>query len=170
MLCEELRAKCWAVDTKPLAEMRVRPCVGCFKCWVQTPGECVQNDDGRDVARAIAQSDTIAFLSPVTFGGYSSTLKHAADRMIPTISPLFQWVHGEMHHRLRYTPAKRFLSVGWQPDPDTDSANVFGDLARRNAANLHAPAWGSAVLHGGQSAAEQRGEIARLVAMVEATR
>ena len=40
MLCEALRAKGWETETKPLAQMRVGPCVGCFNCWFKTPGEC----------------------------------------------------------------------------------------------------------------------------------
>ena len=92
----------------------------------------------------------------MTFGGYSSRLKYAVDRMIPTISPLFEKVGGEMHHKLRY-PAHSFLAVGWQSEPDAESAAVFARLAARNAINMHAPACGSTVLHGGQSPHERAG-------------
>jgi multimeric flavodoxin WrbA len=88
MLCAALRAKGWETDTKALAQMRVGPCTGCFNCWFKTPGECRIDDDGREVARAVANCDALLLLSPVTFGGYSSRLKYAVDRMIPTISHL----------------------------------------------------------------------------------
>lgn len=166
MLCQALRAKGWEAETKPLVEMRVSPCVGCFNWWLKTPGECGMDDDGREVARAIANCDALIFLSPVTFGGYSSRLKSAVDRMLPTISPLFEKVGGEMHHKLRY-PAHSFLAIGWQSEPDAAGAAVFTHLAARNAINMHAPASGSAVLHGGQSADERRAEVNRLVEKLE---
>ncbi len=167
MLCEALRAKGWDTETKPLAQMRVGPCVGCFNCWFKTPGECGIQDDGREVARAVANCDALVFLSPVTFGGYSSRLKLAVDRLIPTISPLFEKVGGEMHHKLRY-PAHSFLAVGWQSEPDADSATVFARLAARNALNMHAPAAGSTVLHGGQSPQERQAQVTRLIESLEA--
>ena len=71
-----------------------------------------------------------------------------------------------MHHKLRY-PAHSFLAVGWQSEPDADSAAVFARLAARNAINMHAPASGSTVLHGGQSPDEQRTQVTRLVEKLE---
>ncbi len=167
MLCELLSARGWKTETKPLAKMRVGPCVGCFNCWLKTPGQCGFDDDGREVARAVATCDALVFLSAVTFGGYSSRLKHAVDRLIPTVSPLFEKVGGEMHHKLRY-PAHCFLAVGWQEEPDADGAAVFARLAARNAINMHAPASASAVLHGRQSPEEWRAQVSRLVEELEA--
>ncbi len=167
LLCEALHARGWETETKSLAQMRVGPCVGCFNCWLKTPGQCAINDDGPKVARAMANCDALIFLSPVTFGGYSSRLKYAVERMIPTISPLFEKVGGEMHHKLRY-PAHSFLAIGWQSAADADSAAVFARLAARNAVNMHAPASGSTVLHGGQSPAERRAAVTRLVEKLEA--
>ena len=168
MLGEALRARGWEPGTVFLEALSVKPCVGCFQCWLKTPGECFQKDDGQYVAKAMARCEALFFLSPVTFGGYSSVLKHAADRAIPTISPLFQWVGGEMHHRLRYKPAHHFLAVGWQSAPDAESAEVFARLAARNAMNMQAPVSGSAVLLGGQAAADQQAELERLAARLEA--
>ncbi len=163
MLREVLRAQGWEVETQPLAQMRVRSCAGCFGCWMKTPGECVINDEGRTVAMVVARCDALIFLSPVTFGGYSSLLKHAVDRTIPTISPLFKWVAGEMHHKRRYKTAHRFLAIGWQRELDASSAAVFARLAARNALNMHAPASGSTVLHGGQAPTQWRAQVAQLL-------
>ena len=54
-LCQALHAAGWSVESLRLADMNIRPCVGCFACWVKTPGECCQADDGRRVARALVQ-------------------------------------------------------------------------------------------------------------------
>jgi multimeric flavodoxin WrbA len=55
-------------------------CVGCFNCWFVTPGECVFNDYGRELAKRICQSDLLIIFSPVTFGSYSSYAKKIIDR------------------------------------------------------------------------------------------
>jgi multimeric flavodoxin WrbA len=152
------------VRTLRLAEMRIRPCAGCFGCWLRTPGECVHDDDGREVARALVEADVRVFLTPVTFGGYSSLIKTAEERGIPTISPLFRTIAGEMHHRRRYDYPSVLLAVGWQEAADAESAAVFASLVRRNGLNLHALAAESLVLTAALPAAEQRERIAALAA------
>jgi hypothetical protein len=127
-------------------ELAIAGCLGCFGCWVRTPGECVLDDDGRRVARAVIQSDVTAFVTPVTFGGYSSSLKAAVDRLIPLGSPFFQRVAGETHHRRRYARYPRLLGVGTLAKPDAEAAGLFCALVGRNALNLHAPVHGAGVL------------------------
>ena len=73
-----------------------------FGCWVKTPGQCVQDDPAREVARACARADLVVLFTPVTFGGYSSELKKAIDRSIPNLSPIFIRIRGETHHPCRY--------------------------------------------------------------------
>jgi len=70
------------IDSLILHEIEIASCLGCFGCWVKTPGICVINDEGRDIAKAVIQSNLIIFLTPVIFGGYSSELKKALDRLI----------------------------------------------------------------------------------------
>lgn len=82
----------------PLREMKLAHCLGCFNCWVKTPGMCVEADAGRDIAKAVIRSDVAVLLTPVTFGGYSPELKKTFDRFIQLISPFFQMDHGEVHH------------------------------------------------------------------------
>jgi len=49
--------------------------MGCFGCWNKTPGTCVMKDDSAKIAKAVVNSDLLIFLTPITFGGYSSELK-----------------------------------------------------------------------------------------------
>jgi multimeric flavodoxin WrbA len=167
-LADAWRAAGWTVETLRLADMKIGPCVGCFNCWLKTPGVCTQDDDGRTVTRAIVQSDATVYLTPVTFGGYSSTLKYALDRMIPSVSPLFEKHHGEMHHVRRYPYEHNLLVVGWQAAPDEAGAALFTRLVARNAYNMRPPVWGSLVLDGTQAAETQRAQLAAQVARLTA--
>jgi len=131
----------WQVETLALREIEIAPCLGCFGCWVKTPGVCVIDDAGRDVARQMAQSDLLVYLTPLTFGGYSSELKKALDRSIPNISPFFRLVHGEVHHVKRYARNPRVVGIGVRATGpiDPEEEELLEILVHRNAINLHAP-------------------------------
>ncbi len=166
-LCDVLQAAGWTVTTYRLEEMTIHPCTGCFNCWMRTPGECCIDDDGRTTTRAFVQSDARIYLTPISFGGYSGLLKTAVDRLVPNISPLFEKVDGEMHHRLRYPKVMTIHGVGWQQQANAGSADIFAQLIQRNARNLHAPHSSSVVLTGAHSAEEQRALLSGLLAQLE---
>ncbi len=165
-----LQARGWAVETLRLAELSIKPCRGCFACWLKTPGACAIADDGRTAARAFVQHDLVIFLTPVTFGGYASPLKLALDRIIPAASPFFMRVNGEMHHKRRYPKPPRICAVGWLPQADEAAAEVFRRLLARNAINFHAPVSASLVLHAEQDADGQQAQLAQLVATLGGAR
>lgn len=138
----------WRVTDLVLREIDIAPCLGCFGCWIKTPGVCVIDDAGRDVARQMVHSDLLVYLTPLTFGGYSSELKKALDRSIPNLSPFFRLVKGEVHHVKRYARYPRVVGIGVCSDgrADPDEEELFETLVHRNAINLHAPADGACVI------------------------
>lgn len=146
LVADALAAKGWEVQPFILREMEIRHCVGCFGCWVQTPGVCLVNDSAREIARQFIQSDLVIFLTPLTFGGYSSELKKALDRIICLVSPLFMRIEREIHHQPRYERYPCLLGLGVLPQTDGESEEIFHTLVGRNAINMHAPAQGSAVI------------------------
>ena len=34
-----------AIERLDIAQMNIRPCLGCFSCWKTTPGQCCIHDD-----------------------------------------------------------------------------------------------------------------------------
>ncbi|HUU05985.1 MAG TPA: flavodoxin family protein, partial [Patescibacteria group bacterium] len=116
----------WEVKAFALAGMNIKPCRGCFSCWVKTPGRCIIDDDDQEaILRATAASDLVIWLTPITFGGYSPELKKALDRIIPILLPFFIKIRGETHHPLRYPQQRRLLVIGTQRQDDADSENIF---------------------------------------------
>jgi multimeric flavodoxin WrbA len=134
------------IETFQLHEMKMAHCLGCFGCWLKTPGVCVEDDDGRQVAKAVIQSDTTVFFTPVTFGGYSPDLKKMMDHFIQLISPFFQVEHGEVHHPPRYAHRPRLVMVGVQRHSNAHEAHIFKTLAGRNAINFHPPSYAAEVV------------------------
>lgn len=166
VLVGELEARGWTVTTVALRECAVAGCIGKFCCWVEKPGECIIDDFGHELPKLAVQSDLVLGITPVTFGGYSSELKKAMDRLVPAISPFFNRMNGETHHRQRYAHYPRLLMVGLLPHVDAESEAIFHTLVSRNALNFHSPDHSSLVLRGHEPPAEWRQEFARVLAEV----
>ena len=130
----------WHVATRTLRDVTIAPCIGCFGCWVKTPGECVIDDGGREVAAQIVGSDLVVYVTPMQFGGYSYELKKAIDRSIPIISPYFRIVNGEVHHKRRYKTYPSVAAFAWsEAAGDGEERESFETLVKRNAINMMAP-------------------------------
>ena len=168
IIISELGSRKWSVKSLILNELDIKPCAGCFGCWVQTPGVCIINDTGRDVARAIIQSDLIVYLTPVTFGGYSSQLKKVLDRSIGILLPFFKKIDGEVHHQARYEHYPRLMGVGILQQPDEESERIFTTLVSRNAINMHSPAFTAGVVFKNQKKGDIQDKIQTLLSEVEA--
>ncbi len=162
----ELAEGGWEVEPFVLRDLDIAYCVGCFGCWERTPGECVTDDAARDVARAMIQSDLVAYLTPVTFGGYSSQLKKGIDRIICLGLPFFSVVRGETHHRPRYSRYPRLLGLGVLARQDAAAERLFTTLVARNAVNLHVPAHAAGVVRCGDSSGAMRDVVRHLLAAV----
>lgn len=139
VLDQEVRTRDLQLVTFRLRTLEIAPCQGCFKCWTKTPGSCVVHDASQEIAKELPNNDLLVFLTPVTFGGYSSELKKALDRQICFVSPFFSKIEGETHHRQRYKTSPRLIAVGFHTHPDSEREQIFRTLVRRNAINFHSP-------------------------------
>jgi multimeric flavodoxin WrbA len=162
MISNHLKQMNWEINTLSPQDKHIAPCQGCFGCWIKTPGICVIDDDGRDVVKMAVQSDMMLFLSPVTFGGYSSDLKKAIDRLIPIILPFFMKINGEIHHKPRYARSPLLIGVGLLSNPDEESEQIFKTLVARNAINLHSPLSAAGVVFRDYIPEKTRAEIKTL--------
>ncbi|MFP4016784.1 MAG: flavodoxin family protein [Halanaerobiales bacterium] len=124
------------VEVANLKEKEIDPCLGCFGCWVKTPGICVIDDYGREAARKAINSDLLIYLSPVRFGGFSSTLKRAVDRMIPNILPYFRKVNGEIHHKQRYKNRHDIIGIGLLDTANNEDEEIFSQMIKRIGINM----------------------------------
>ncbi len=143
------------VEVFTLHDMKITYCLGCFECWTKTPGICRFNDDGRKVAKSFIRSDIVVFFTPVTFGGYSSDLKKALDRIISLVLPFFKKVNGETHHKLRYDKYPKLLAIGVMEEQDEESERIFENLFKRNVKNFFPPSSGLGTI----LINEQKGQI-----------
>jgi len=151
------------IEEIKLCEKKITECVGCFGCWVKTPGICVIPDESREMARSVINSDLLITLSPITFGGYSSELKKAMDRLLPLISPFFMKIKGEIHHQTRYESYPKLLNIGILPEANHEMADIFRNLGERNAINLHSPRFRCGIVLHTQKPEEIRNHLSQLL-------
>ncbi len=79
-----------------------RHCVGCFGCWIKTPGVCVIHDGCELTGRDLSKCSELILVSRCVYGCTSPFVKNVLDRAISYIHPYFAVRGGEMHHRRRY--------------------------------------------------------------------
>ena len=89
----------------------IKPCVGCFGCWVKEPGLCVIKDGYDKMGKLIHSAENIVVISRYTYGGFSSFVKNIFDRSIGLVLPYFEVVDNEMHHKKRYPEDKQFSFI-----------------------------------------------------------
>jgi len=138
---ECLKNSNYETKARTLCEEKIAPCLGCFGCWLKTPGQCVIKDDASTLPQDVMGSDLLVYLTPVTFGMYSSELKKALDRFTcPILLPFFETVNGEIHHSGRYQKYPKIIAIGTLESQDCESEKTFKTLVARNAINFHTKA------------------------------
>jgi multimeric flavodoxin WrbA len=90
------------VQAYRLREMKIHGCIGCFGCWVKTPGECTSQDATDQIRRSVIHSDFVLMASPLCMGFPSALLKQVNEKFLPLLHPYIEMEHGEMHHKRRY--------------------------------------------------------------------
>lgn len=114
-----------SVTQLKLRNMDIKYCIGCWGCWVKTPGECLISDDSETVRRESINSDLVVFASPIFMGFTSAVLKKTMDRMIPLVHPYIEFVEKECHHRKRYNKYPALgLILDKTADPNTDDGDI----------------------------------------------
>lgn len=89
----------------------IHNCIGCFGCWLKTPGQCVIKDSYMSVAKSFAASSEVLIISKCCYGSYSPFVKNVLDRNISYLLPDFTIINGEMHHKKRYDKRLRLKAV-----------------------------------------------------------
>lgn len=80
----------------------IHPCIGCFGCWVKTPGKCVIQDGYEDTGIWMSKCTELIFISRCCYGSLSPFVKMVQDRAISYLHPDFVLRKGELHHKRRY--------------------------------------------------------------------
>ena len=112
-------------------------CVGCFDCWLKTPGRCRIKDEFQGLGERLSKVDEFIIISKSTFGSYSSVIKNVLDRSISYVLPYFSVRNKEMHHGLRYTNSLRISAYFYGENITKKERETAENLVKANAVNLN---------------------------------
>lgn len=135
-LGRELKKAGHSVETVNLRDLNIKPCLGCFGCWLKTPGRCAAEDDSPQVRRAYIGAGLALFASPVRMGFTSALMKRAQDKLIPLLLPYIELAHGECHHVGRYPKYPALGLLLGRNGADDEDLRIISDVYGRMAWNL----------------------------------
>ena len=118
-----------------LSQKKVTPCVGCFGCWVKTPGRCVIRDDALQIYPLIARSRRVLYVSRVVFGSWAPPMKAMLERSLPIQQAFLRPHMGETHHVQRLVEEKDAVILAYGPESQEEK-DLFRRLVERNRRNM----------------------------------
>jgi hypothetical protein len=100
-------------ETLYLRNYKIKHCLGCYSCWLQTPGRCVQKDDMSEVLfDRYLNADLVVLASPVYHATMNARMKLFVERTLPMMDPLAEMSEaGGVPHRFENMPRVVTLSV-----------------------------------------------------------
>lgn len=84
-----------------LRNMEPKDCIGCWSCWLKTPGRCVHKDLNDFYGKYI-EADRVVVFSEIKKGFVSGKMKTVLDRMIPLYLPYVEMGDNGCNHIPRY--------------------------------------------------------------------
>ncbi len=113
----------------------IRPCIGCFGCWIKTPGVCVIKDDYQSIGELMSKCDELIIINRCVYGSYSPFIRNALDRSISYLLPYFMQKNGETHHQSRYSNHFRLTVHFYGDDITKAEEKTARALVKANAVN-----------------------------------
>ena len=78
-------------ETLYLRNYKIKHCLGCFSCWVKTPGRCVQKDDmAEELFERYLSADLAVLATPLYHYNMNARMKMFIERTLPMVSPIFR--------------------------------------------------------------------------------
>lgn len=95
-----------------LAQKKIKHCLGCFACWIKTPGKCIIRDDMAELLEKSMASDIVVYACPIYVGDVTGIMKDFVDRTIPLEKPNFSKnKNGIVNHVHRYEKYPRVVLI-----------------------------------------------------------
>jgi multimeric flavodoxin WrbA len=100
-------------ETLYLRNYKINHCLGCYSCWLQTPGRCVQKDDmSAELFDRYLAADLVVLASPIYHATMNARMKLFIERTLPMMDPLKEMPEaGGVPHRYENMPRVVTLSV-----------------------------------------------------------
>lgn len=135
ILPHELRDETFIVADKGKTGGSIRPCKGCFGCWIKTPSQCTIHDGYENMGALLSKSQRMMIISRCCYGGYSPFVTHVMNRSIPYILPYFTIRNHETHHAARHDNRLRLEAHLYGETTERERVTAQ-NLVRANGVNI----------------------------------
>lgn len=131
------------VETIYSKELDIKPCIGGLKCWFETIGKCIYDDDMRVVLSKMRQADILVFATPV-YIQLPSKLQNLLNRMVPLMEPRVEFREGrtraKLHKDVRFSKIVLVVTNGWWERENSDTVvRIFRELAETSSVEFVGP-------------------------------
>jgi multimeric flavodoxin WrbA len=121
-----------------LATKEIKHCLGCFSCWIKTPGKCIIRDDMEPLLSKFSSSDIVVIATPLYVDNVTGIMKNFMDRLIPLGDPHFEKDEsGECRHVEKSEKVPRLVVISNCGFPEQSHFQVLRLLFKRIARNMH---------------------------------
>jgi hypothetical protein len=107
-----------------IVDLDIKGCVGCFKCWVESPGKCIFRDDMDWIIPRFMDAEVIYLGTPIYNYNITHYLQRMTERMLPLSLPYMVESDGSTRHPDREERKEQQLVLAAVAGfPDTDNFN-----------------------------------------------
>ncbi len=131
------------VEKVYLAKQKIKPCRGCFSCWTDTPGKCIQRDDMEELLKRLEEADLIIYAFPLYADSTPGILKNVLERQIPRVYPYMKPYKNLTRHPRRHLKRQYIFIFAICGFPEKRHFDPVLEMFRAHARNLHAPLIGA---------------------------
>ena len=114
----------------------IKSCIGCFGCWIKTPGKCVIKDGYDNIGELFSKADKVIVISKCFYGGFSPFVKNVLDRSIAYMLPFFRTVNKETHHKQRYDKSFKYCVHFYGENITEPEKETACSLVKANSINF----------------------------------
>lgn len=106
------------INVEYIVSKDIQSCKGCLRCWIKTPGVCSIKDDMSRIIELFNKSDIVIVATPMYVDGMSSYMKKAWERLLPVMSPYFEYGPDKVRHRIRNNGDKGLFLISTGAFPE----------------------------------------------------
>lgn len=115
----------------------IQHCIGCFGCWIKTPGKCVLKDGYDNMGELLSKCGKLTLISRCFYGCYSPFVKNVLDRSISWFLPFFKIRDNETHHISRYQNNMQLAVHFYGENITAEERETAKKLIKANCANFN---------------------------------
>jgi multimeric flavodoxin WrbA len=138
-LLEGIRRTNAQLELIDICKYRILPCTGCYNCWKESNGSCIQKDDVGEIYSKLDNADHIIFAFPLYHDGVPGILKNFIDRGLYRMYPYMIEGDGITRHPRRLKRDQKMTIFSICGFPENKHFEAVKTFFKQKSHNSHIP-------------------------------